>query len=206
MSYQGETTVPTNQNTDKPDITSTTMLRLILDYADSVEEAIELVSKYDLHDSASTSYHYMVADSTGKSAILEWVNGTDKTDNDGAQRELVVTYNDSDSDIGEREAASSFQWVTNFIIQPGYYETDDDKPGYDRYERIYERLSSTGGIVKDEEAAMNILAEVGRRNWKNDDNNGCTVHSVVYNLTKKSVTWVSNEHYGEKDATFTFSL
>lgn len=89
MTYQGETTTPTDQNTDKPDLTSTTMLRLILDYADSVEEAVELVSKYDLHDSAQTSYHYMVADSTGKSAILEWVErARTKRNNDGAARKL----------------------------------------------------------------------------------------------------------------------
>lgn len=73
MTYQGgDKTIATDQNTDKPDFTSTTLLRLILDYADSVEEAVEIASSYDLHDSASTSYHYMVADSTGKSAILEW--------------------------------------------------------------------------------------------------------------------------------------
>ena len=44
MTYQGDPTIPTNQNTEKPDITSTTLLRLILDYADNVEEAIELAS------------------------------------------------------------------------------------------------------------------------------------------------------------------
>ena len=38
---------------------------MILDYADSVEEAVELVEKYDLHDSAKTGFHYMIADSTG---------------------------------------------------------------------------------------------------------------------------------------------
>ncbi len=39
MSYQGpgDTAVSTDQQTDKPDLTSTTMLRLILDYADSVK-------------------------------------------------------------------------------------------------------------------------------------------------------------------------
>ena len=37
------------------------------------------------------------------------------------RRELVVTYSDADSHIGEAEAASDFQWVTNFILQPGYY-------------------------------------------------------------------------------------
>lgn len=206
MTYQGETTTPTDQNTDKPDLTSTTMLRLILDYADSVEEAVELVSKYDLHDSAQTSYHYMVADSTGKSAILEWVNGTDKTDNDGSARRLVVTYNDGDENIGAKESGADYQWVTNFIIQPGYYESDEDKAGLDRYDRIYERLSAGNGVVADENAAMEILGEIGRRSWKNDDDNGCTVHSVVYNLTKKTMLWVPNEHYGDKAYTFSFNL
>ncbi len=206
MSYQGEETVATDQKTEKPDITSTTMLRMILDYAATVEEAVALVEKYDLHDSAGTSYHYMIADATGRSAILEWVNGTDITDNDGSARKLVVTYNDDDANIGDREAEADYQWITNFIIQPGYYASDDEKPGYDRYERIYEELSATDGVVKDESAAMDILAAVGRRNWDNDDKNGCTVHSVVYNLTKKTVLWVSNEHYGEDYATFEFSL
>lgn len=89
MSYQGgEKVAATNQQTDKPDLTSTTMLRMILDYADSVEEAVELVEKYDLHDSAKTSFHYMIADSTGKSAILEWVSDSSDDDADGANRPL----------------------------------------------------------------------------------------------------------------------
>ena len=207
MSYQGgETIVPTDLNTDKPDITSTTLLRLILDYADNVEEAVEIASTYDLHDSAATSYHYMVADATGASAILEWVNGTDATDLDGSARQLVVTYNDDDAHIGEEESQSDYQWITNFIIQPGYYDDPADQKGLDRYQKLYEQLSQTDGIVADEEAAMEILASVGRRNWSNDDKNTCTVHSAVYNLTDKSVLWVSNENYQDETAIFRFSL
>lgn len=205
MSYQGdEKTIATNQDTDKPDITSTTMLRLILDYAASVEEAVELVSKYDLHDSAQTSYHYMVADSTGKSAILEWVNGTDKTDNDGKARKLVVTYNDEDSHIGEKEADSDFQWITNFIIQPGYYESDEEKPGFDRYNIIYNGLEKTDGLLKDEQAAMNILQSVGQRYYK-EGSDGCTVHSVVYNLTQKTSYFIPNENYDDESAKFYYT-
>ena len=206
MTYQGKETVPTNQNTEKPDFTSTTLLRLILDYADNVGEAVEIASSYDLHDSANTSYHYMVADATGKSAILEWVNGTDQTDNDGSARELVVTYHDNDSHIGTEEGQADSQWITNFIIQPDYYGKDDKKPGLDRYIRIGEELKKTGGIVADESAAMDILKVVGRRNWNNDDKNGCTVHSAVYNLTDKSVLWVPNEHFDDADSIFTFGF
>ena len=105
MTYQGpDGSVSTGQDTDKPDITSTTMLRLILDYAGSVEEAVELVSAYDLHDSATSSYHYMVADATGRSAILEWVGDKDATDTDGSVRQLRVTYNDQDPGTGPRLA------------------------------------------------------------------------------------------------------
>jgi len=207
MSYQGgETIVPTDLNTDKPDITSTTLLRLILDYADNVEEAVEIASTYDLHDSAATSYHYMVADATGASVILEWVNGADATDLDGSARQLVVTYNDDDTHIGQEESQSDFQWITNFIIQPDYYDDPADQKGLDRYQKLYEQLSQTDGIVADEEAAMEILASVGRRNWSNGDKNTCTVHSAVYNLTDKSVLWVSNENYQDETAIFRFSL
>lgn len=211
MTYQGgEETVATSQDTDKPDFTSTTLLRLILDYADSVEEAVEIASSYDLHDSANTSYHYMVADSTGKSAILEWTNDSavDTTDNDGSQRTLKVVYNDQDSAIGEREAASNYQVVTNFVLQPGYYDgvPAENKKGADRYDRLYQELQATDGVVADEQAAMDILQAVGRRGWDNDDKNSCTVHSAVYNLTQKTVLWVTNENYDDPNAVFTFSL
>ena len=211
MTYQGgKTTVATSQDTDKPDFTSTTLLRLILDYADNVEEAVEIASTYDLHDSANTSYHYMVADASGKSAILEWTTdgATDATDNDGATRTLKVIYNDQDSHIGEREAASDYQVITNFVLQPGYYDgvPAEEKKGADRYDRLYEELQKTNALVADEQGATDILSIVGRRSWNNDDSNGCTVHSAVYNLTKKSVLWVSNENYDDPTAIYTFSL
>ena len=213
MSYQGgeldeegnEITVATDQQTDRPDITSTTMMRAMLDYCATVDEAVAFIEQYDMHDSAQTSFHYMIADATGKSAILEWTNGTDNTDNDGSARTLHVIYNDDDAHIGEREGACDYQWITNFILQPGYYE-DDDKAGLDRYDEIYTRLSATDGVVADENAAMDILQAVGRRTWNNDDGNGITVHSVVYNLTQKTVLWVANEHYGEEAYTFSFAL
>ena len=214
MSYQGgeldengeQITVATDQQTDKPDITSTTMMRAMLDYCAPVDEAIAFVQQYDMHDAAQTAFHYMIADATGASAILEWTNGTDATDNDGSARTLHVIRNNDDANIGEREGAADYQWITNFILQPGYYESDADKPGYDRYEHIYGQLSATDGVVENEQAAMDILASVGRRSWNNDDSNGITVHSVVYNLTKKTVLWVANEHYGEAAYTFEFTL
>lgn len=204
MSYQGEGKgTPTDTQTDRPDITSTTLLRLILDYADSVEDAVALAQQYDLHDSASSCFHYMVADSTGRSAILEWVGTDADHDADGAQRQLNVLWNDTDvlSD------SADWQVVTNFIKTPGYYDgTTAEMKGLDRYEHLAAALRETDGIVADKDAAMDLLASVGRRTWNNDDSNSNTVHSVVYDLTDKSVLWVGNEHYGEEAYTFEFQL
>ena len=204
MSYQGEGKgTPTDTQTDKPDLTSTTLLRLILDYADSVEDAVALAQQYDLHDSASSCFHYMVADSTGRSAILEWVGTDADHDADGAERQLNVLWNDTDA----LSDSADWQVVTNFIKTPGYYGgTTAEMKGLDRYEHLAAALRETDGIVADKDAAMDLLASVGRRTWNNDDSNSNTVHSVVYDLTDKSVLWVGNEHYGEEAYTFEFQL
>lgn len=230
MSYQGDRiqdegeeyqyeVVATNQDTDKPDITSTTMLRMVLDYADSVESAVEMIKKYDLHDSASTSFHYMIADASGKSAILEWVeqDGRSNDDKDGSTRELKVYYNDDDAVLGSKEAENEFQYITNFIVTPDYYENEEfrkDEQGKDRYDEIEKMINPDGtntkGVVKDEAEALKILQTVGRRNWDKvngeTDGNGCTVWSALYNLTDKTVTWVGNEQFDNPNACFTFSL
>lgn len=195
MSFQGPegNTPPTDQQTGKPDLTSTTMLRMILDYAGTVEEAVELVSAYDLHDSANSTFHYMVADASGRSAVLEWVNATDSTDTDGARRELNVLWSGDEG----------WQAVTNYILTPGYYdgEPEESMKGLDRYEHLTAALEAAGGVLDDGGAAMELLSQVGRRSWKQDGDT-VTVHSVVYDLTHRTAVWVGNEHYGEPSYTY----
>ena len=196
MSYQGPHdelgATSTNQTTDRPDLTSTTMLRMILDYAGSVEEAVKLVSQYDLHDSANTSFHYMVADASGTSAILEWVpvDGDSDNDLDGSKRVLKVYFNNNDYDkemlkdvdttyttissddsiveLGT-ESKDDFQYITNFIITPAYYTEGSNKGGLDRYTAIQNFINPDGtntkGLIKDEAKALELLELVGRRNW-----------------------------------------
>ncbi len=212
MSYQGpgDTAVSTNQQTDKPDLTSTTMLRLILDYADSVQEAVELVQQYDFHDSANTSFHYMIADQSGTSAILEWVNGTDDTDIDGTKRELKVYYNDKDSVLGEKEGQDKFQYITNFIVTPDYYSDEKEMKGLDRYQFIQETINPDGNNAEGKmtyDEALGLLQNLGRRNWdKQDDKNSITVWSALYDLTDLSLTWVSNEEFDQEGSVFHLSL
>ena len=212
MTYQGagKNVIATDQNTDLPDISPTALIRLILDYADSLDEAVDFARSYDMHDSAGTSFHIMVAEPSGRSAILEWVNDTDEGDNYGSLRKLVVTYNDQDSNIGQREDQADFQWVTNFIIQPGYYKVyNNDLTGWERYNIIYDELSKSGGLVTDEMAAMDILHKVSQRTVRpnrNADDFVLTIHSVIYNLDNLSTLWCGNEQYADKEGMFRYKF
>jgi hypothetical protein len=212
MTYQGvgKNVIATDQNTDLPDISPTALIRLILDYADSLDEAVDFARSYDMHDSAGTSFHIMVAEPSGRSAILEWVNDTDESDNYGSLRKLIVTYNDQDSNIGQREGQADFQWVTNFIIQPGYYKVyNNDLTGWERYNIIYDELSKSGGLVADEMAAMDILHKVSQRTVRpnrNADDYVLTIHSVIYNLDDLSTLWCGNEQYADKEGMFRYKL
>lgn len=99
-----------------------------------------------------------------------------------------------------------YQSITNFIITPGYYEGESEEAanGVDRYDYINGELAKVSGVVKDEWAAMDILKAVGRRTW--DKGDGVTVHSAVYNLTKKTVLWVANENYDDKTAVWQYDI
>ncbi len=67
--------VEIHQTTDKPDLTITATIRLLLDKAASVEEAIELLRQYDIHSSIGTSHHIAIADSEGTSVVVEYIDG-----------------------------------------------------------------------------------------------------------------------------------
>lgn len=61
-------------DTEKPDLTIVGAIRLVLDYAASVDEAIDLIGKYDIHPSIGTSHHLAIADDS-RSVVVEWKGG-----------------------------------------------------------------------------------------------------------------------------------
>lgn len=63
-----------NQNSGKPDITTTTAIRLMLDKAASVDDALALLEKYDMHASMNYMIHFAIADNSGKSVAVEYVD------------------------------------------------------------------------------------------------------------------------------------
>ena len=126
-------TTPTNQRTDKVDITTTSAIRLLLDRAATVEEAVELLSQYDMHASAGSCYHFHIADAKGGSVIVEYIDD-----------EMSVVQGDA---------------ATNFLLTQGEY---DFGSGEDRYAVLRKTLDANGGVFESEEQAMELLKAVSQ--------------------------------------------
>ena len=62
------------QDTEKPDLTTTTAIRLLLNQAATVEEALELLEQYDIHASMSYMVHFAIADADGNSVAVEYID------------------------------------------------------------------------------------------------------------------------------------
>ena len=63
-----------SQDTDRPDITTTTAVRLLLNQAATVEEALDLLGQYDLHASMNYMVHFAIADAAGNSVAVEYID------------------------------------------------------------------------------------------------------------------------------------
>lgn len=61
-----------DQDMGKTDLTITTLIRLLLDNASTVDEALELINSYDIHSSASMMHHLAISDRSGKSVVVEF--------------------------------------------------------------------------------------------------------------------------------------
>lgn len=64
----------TNQQTDKIDLTTTTAIRLILDQAATVDEAIALLEQYDMNSDIGRGHHLAISDAAGKSVVVEYID------------------------------------------------------------------------------------------------------------------------------------
>lgn len=113
MIQDGETI---EQNTEKTDITTTTAVRLLLNQAAAVDEALALLEQYDLHASMNMMIHFALADKTGRSVVVEYVGN-----------EMVVTETPV---------------VTNFYLAEGDKYGIGTSQSHERYEILMDSLSS----------------------------------------------------------------
>ena len=146
---------PALQDTGKNKISTTVALRLVLDRAANVDEALELLDQYDMQSSMpEANFHFLLADASGKAVVLEYLpNG----------QRMVYDQN----------------YVTNFYLT----ENVPYAPvrGKDRYDLIEQTLAFKKGVMSEAEV-MALLAVIGQA--ETEEATSMTQWSVVYNLTE----------------------
>ncbi|TCT17157.1 linear amide C-N hydrolase (choloylglycine hydrolase family) [Natranaerovirga pectinivora] len=118
---------------NKTTLYDTTVIRLMLDKAKNVEEAINLISQYNVAFIPKSEVHFMFADADGNSAIVEYIRG----------EEVVIPKE------GDYQIISNFRIHENRSLQ-GF--------GSDRYLAYDAVLSESGGIITTEDA-LKLLQE-----------------------------------------------
>jgi len=174
-------TKPTKQKTGKKPITTVTAIRAVLDKCKNVDEAIELLKKYDMRDLIFANYHYQIADAEGNSVIIEYVNNEMK----------VIRQTHKDENLK----------LTNYFLTEG---GDNRKEmGRDRYKRIDDTLCECGHHISEEDAMK--LLESCKLCYHHQylPHMVVTVWSNVYNCAKKTMKICSGMNY---DDMYEFSL
>ncbi len=126
-----------SQNTGKPGITTTTAVRLLLDKAATVDEALELLRQYDFHASIGLVVHLALADSSGRSVVVEYV---------GNEMSVVET-----------------PVVTNFYLTPGEKYGTGTSQSHTRYEILIGLLSEKDSFTSD--GIRDALSSVSKGNF-----------------------------------------
>ncbi len=166
-------TKATKQETGKTPITTTVMIRAVLDKCANVEEAIELFKQYDMHDSLFCNYHYQISDASGKTAVIEYIDN-----------KMVVL-----------RPEDKYLYLVNFYATPN---TPVEKGfGYTREKWLHEEFDATNHIM-DEDRAMQIL-EKCKLNYKHKRGYMITsLWSAVYNCTQKTMLLCAGMDYSKK--------
>lgn len=149
----------TNQNTEKPDLTTTAAIRLILDKAASVDEAIDLLNQYDMHSSAGMQHHLSIADADGRAVVIEYIDN-----------EMYITETDA---------------VTNFYLAEGEKYGIGSEQSHKRYDELNGMFKECGGIMNND-TLIETMSSVAKHNYADDGET--TEWSVVFD-TKALTAW-----------------
>lgn len=130
-----------DQNSPRSDITTTTAVRLLLNKAADVGEAVQLLESYDLHASFGYMVHLAIADASGKSVVAEYIDN-----------ELTIT----ETPI-----------VTNYYLASGEKYGVGTQQSHTRFETLRSFLDSSAEFTPDD--VREALQSVGKQNFNDGE-------------------------------------
>lgn len=179
------------QEPGKKKIFTTVAMRMLLDRASTVEEAVSMLKEYNMcMDKANASYHFFMADAKGNSAIVEYVDSD-------------INVNPSKIDV--LTGSDTLRYVTNFYVSPEMaatpYGSVLSDHGKSRYE-VLRKIMKENNYALTESEAMDLLSKV-YQGAESTGSTGYTQWSEVFDLTNRSVRMSLIGEYGK---TFKFKV
>lgn len=164
----------TAQDNGKTDVGTTLAIRAMLDKCATVDEAIELLKTFDMHAAAKGCFHFQMADATGESVIVSYVDN-----------EMIIT-----------EEKDGFIAATNFYVHEVPFEYE--KQGLDRYEILEKKLTEKKSVLTAKEA-MELLGAAKIVSTPPDEKGRVysTQWSAVYDLTNPSLSLCADMNYDD---------
>lgn len=153
---------------NKVTLNTTTAIRLVLDKAATVEEAVELLRQYNIYFSGGIDCHFLIADASGASVLVEYYDG-----------ELQAV-----------KAQEDYQIASNFIAYNGV-NIGEGADEFERYDAVQSDLESHNEMLSEEQAAI-LLADIGVSNKLTNADK--LQWSVVYNLSSLEGTLFAHRH------------
>ena len=180
----------------KLNITTTAMVRAVLDTCADVDEAVELFRKYNMHDSLFCCYHYQLSDRSGRSVFIEYIDN-----------ELYVYEKNSDKygvagSVYENDGLD-LCYAANYSITKDIGSFKVEQHGYDRTDAIKRALTAKKGVMTEMEA-MDLLNYVKLDYqhpvypWRVE-----ALWSAVYNSNKSTLTLAAGKDYSK---VYTFAV
>lgn len=124
------------QAPDKITLNTTTAIRLVLDKAANVEEAMSLLKNYNYYFSGDVDCHFLIADKMGRTVLVEFM----------------------ENDVKFIETDKNYQIASNFIMYNGL-NIGEGYTEFESYDAVDKRLSQSKGIISEKDA-MGLLEEV----------------------------------------------
>ncbi len=171
---------PTRQeeNAGNKKIFTTVAMRMLLDRAGTVNEAVKMLENYNMwmDEDLTASYHFFMADATGDYAIVEYTNPDIQA---FPNKMEVLRGNDT------------LRYTTNFYVSPTMANTPNgfnSNHGKYRYDILKSYLAKNNYQVASETEGMGLLKSVAQGPEDSKLSTGFTQWSEIYNLSKKKVT------------------
>ena len=183
------------QDTPKPNVGTTIIMRLWLDRCATVQEALDLLETVDVrHDAAvGSGYHYMVADASGDCAVVEF-------DLEDGWKSMVV----------RKPEGESAMLVTNHLLSEKYYTTEPDPVVGNPHSRSWWRYETAGAYLREHDGILTLDQAqecLSLVHWKDLVWDNGTVEDTQYsNVYDQSALTLDLRNWNAYDTTVHFAL